>query len=104
MKYIFLAFLIYACGSPKKSKPVAEKPPAISYVDSLISSLQKSQDRFCFTLSIISKRDSFIVKKYENEVLYYQTGDDKYRKRGNRFVDSTNKYVHIIDSIAKQLK
>lgn len=105
MKYLPILILAFACSSPNKPAPVANKTTILLHsTDSLLSSVQKSQDRLYYVISIVGKRDSLLVKKYENEVLYYQTGNDKYRKRCNRLIDSVNKYVRIIDSLAKQLK
>jgi hypothetical protein len=81
--------------------------PVKTIIDSLspaIDRVKESQDRFYFVLSNVQKRDSFLLKKYENEALYYQTNNDKYRRRANRMLDSMNKYVLVIDSVAKKIK
>ncbi len=101
MKYLSLIFLVCACQSPEPKPPMQIAP--MTGIDSAISNVEKSQNRFYFILGLVQKRDSFRFKKYENEVLYYQTQDDRYRRRGNRFIDSVNKYVRIIDSVTKTL-
>lgn len=104
MKYIIPFILLFSCKSSPEIKPPVLSPVNIdTSIIEKISSVQASQNRFYYILSLVTKRDSFLMKKYENEVLYYQTQNDKYRRRANRLVDSTNKYVHLIDSIAHQL-
>lgn len=110
MKRIVIVFLFIASckneAHKEQSTQVVDSTIVKSRtaVDSLATSVKEAQDRMFFILDIRQKRDSFLFKKYENEVLYYQTGDDKYRRRCNRMIDSNNKYVAIMDSVAKQIK
>lgn len=100
-----ILFIFCACKGKQKEAPVVSdyERTAIN-IDSSLSRLSAAQTRFEMVLSVRFKRDSFLTKKYENEILYYQTQNDKYRRRANRFVDSVNKYVLIIDSLDKQMK
>jgi hypothetical protein len=105
MKFIPLLLLVCACKAPAHNIPAKE--PDISYissVDSLISNVEKSQSRLLLIFEVVQKRDSFLIKKYQNEVLYYKSGDDKYRRRCNRLIDSIHKYVHVMDSVSKTMK
>lgn len=105
MKYII--FVLFLIGCATKTKPVppkASESKPQSLPNAISPSTQLAMDRFYYLLSSVGKRDSFLVKKYENEVLYYKTQNEKYRIRGNRYVDSTNKYINIIDSITKEFK
>lgn len=110
MKHIVIVFLfITSCKSEvhkEQNNQVVDSTiiKSKNVVDSLATSVKEAQDRLYFILAIRQKRDSFLFKKYENEVLYYQTGDDKYRRKCNRMIDSNNKYVAIMDSVAKQIK
>lgn len=108
MKYIFIPFIIFSCSQ----KPVI-KDDLSKQLDTLVDKTHKtvelsrhvehSMDQFSYALSILPKRDSFVMKKYEYEVLYYQTENEKYRLRANRMVDSIHKYVRIADSILKTI-
>ena len=112
MKYIIaISLLVLSC----KSRSIKEKEQLIvanrakidsnfKTIDSLTTKIQSSQSRLFFIISNIQKRDSFLFKKYEYEAHYYQSGEDKYRVKANRMIDSANKYVRIIDSVKKTLK
>lgn len=104
MKYLPIFLLLFSCKPSVKREPINENTPIIKAIDSLASRSTTGMDRLNFAFSLMRKRDDFLIKKYENEVLYYQTGNEKYRRRCNRFVDSFHKYVHIMDSISKSMK
>lgn len=103
MRYIYVFLLSCSCGQssipiPASGEPIKQK------VDSTGMHIQHLTDRFHYILDVKWKRDSFIFKKLENEVLYYKTQNDKYRRMANRCIDSANKYVRIIDSVSKEIK
>lgn len=108
MKYFLVfSFMYISCnGAVKQQESLIDSSIVNTRksVDSLTISVQQAQNRLFFILAIRQKRDSFLFKKYENEVLYYQTENDKYRVKANKMIDSVNKYVTIMDSIAKTIK
>jgi hypothetical protein len=106
MKYILIFCFLYACKYPA-NKPITEvnnatDTPAVSTSSAALKA-SDAMARYNLVLSVVGKRDSFNIKKYENEVLYYQTTNERYRLRANRCIDSFNKYVRIIDSLAKAM-
>lgn len=112
MKYIIaISLFVLSCkskvikGKEQSAADIrAEIHSNFKTIDSLATKIQSSQTRLFFVISNIQKRDSFLFKKYEYEAHYYQSGEDQYRVKANRMIDSANKYVRIIDSVKKTLK
>lgn len=100
MRLLFVCFLFIGCISAPTPEPQAKSPadtaikkrdPAKDYMDSIISAL-----------NYMGIRERLDTERQKNEVLYYKTGEDKYRIRHNRLVDSVNKYRNIINSQLNQ--
>lgn len=104
MRYVFILLLVYSCRQSPTPISVTVDEPVKQKVDSTSIRIQQLTDRFHYLLDVRRKRDSFIFKKLENEVLYYKTQNDKYRRIANRCIDSAKKYVRIIDSVSKEIK
>lgn len=104
MRYVFILLLVYSCRQSPTPISVTVDEPVKQKVDSTGMHIQHLTDRFHYILDVRWKRDSFVMKKLENEALYYKTEDEKYFHRANKCVDSANKYIHIIDSLAKIVK
>lgn len=109
MKYFIILFLFLSCNNKNNSKTsFNELHKNIDTLSILIDStliisnkLDSSHKRLLTLIEYTEKRDHFIMKKHENEVQYYNTTEEKYRLRANRYVDSVYKYINLIKDLTK---
>lgn len=96
MKYLFITCLLFAgCKAPidntiDTSTRLAEQTLKDSEANN------KRLDSILKAVSYMGTRDSFTFTAQKLEVLYYRTGEEKYRIRHNRLVDSINKYNDFV--------
>lgn len=107
MRFIIISFLVFAScrndKAPQSDSAIAFKLPdtSLSLADRNIKAAERNGrilDNLLESIKYMGTRDSFVFEAQKLEVLYYKTGQDKYRIRHNKLVDSVQKYCAIIHS------
>ena len=100
-KNFLIAFILLSFGCsemPKPETPVHTKPQ-VNWSDSA----RIAKERLDKIIYYYQQQMNFRILRDSCEIAYIRTGKDKYRIRGNRYVDSINKYRLLLKEIYKEL-